>query len=177
MDEMKSNYSNWCKNNLKNPYYKRIYGVACIGNTISKIKGIKKDSYKVWYAMIQRCYKECNTVKKTYKDVFVCDEWLCYENFEKWYDKNYYKIENEVMNLDKDILIKGNKIYSPSTCVFVPKRLNILFVNTDNKNVIKNITDLYIGKINDKIIDAIYKNYINLDEILKREGYDENKSV
>ena len=157
--EIKSNYSNWNKNNIKNPYYKNIYNVACLGNTVSKVNGIKKYSYRVWYAMIQRCYKECNTTKKTYKDIFVCDEWLCFENFEKWYNENYYETNSEVMNLDKDILIKGNKLYSPNTCCFVPKRLNILFVNTNNKYIIKKITDLYIGKIDDKIIHAIYKNY------------------
>ena len=37
------------------------------------------------------------------------------------------------MNLDKDILIKGNKIYSPETCIFVPKNINLLFVKSDAK--------------------------------------------
>lgn len=169
--KLKTNYSNWKKNNIKNPYYKSIYKIACIGNATSKINGVKKYSYRVWYAMIQRCYKEYNTTKKTYKDVFVCNEWLCYENFEKWFEDNYYVVNNEVMNLDKDILIKGNRIYSPETCCFVPRRLNILFVNTNKKEVIKEITDLYIGKVDNKIIKAIYENYIyepvSLDEIIK----------
>ena len=124
--------------------------------------------------MIQRCYKEYNTTKKTYKDVFVCNEWLCYENFEKWFEDNYYVVNNEIMNLDKDILIKGNRIYSPETCCFVPRRLNILFVNTNKKEVIKEITDLYIGKVDNKIIKAIYENYIyepvSLEEIINSNG-------
>jgi hypothetical protein len=28
------------------------------------------------------------------------------------------------MDLDKDILIKGNKVYSPETCIFVPQKIN-----------------------------------------------------
>ena len=46
--------------------------------------------------------------------------------------KNYYEIPNENMQLDKDILIKDNKIYSPKTCIFVPQRINKLFTKRQN---------------------------------------------
>ena len=36
------------------------------------------------------------------------------------------------MELDKDILFKGNKIYSPSTCIYVPHRINSLFTKSDS---------------------------------------------
>jgi hypothetical protein len=61
----------------------------------------------------------------------VSEEWLNFQNFAKWYDKNYYEINGEKMEIDKDILVKRNKIYSPETCVFVPKRINLLFVKKD----------------------------------------------
>lgn len=156
-----TSWSNVMKGVVKNPYEKNIFNIACIGNEISKINGIKIESYKTWYAMLQRCYSECYKNKPTYIDCYVCDEWLCYENFKKWYDKNYYTVENEIMNLDKDILVKGNKVYSPKTCCFVPKRLNILFVNTTNKETIKRITDLYSNKIPNFIYNKIYENFIN----------------
>ena len=35
------------------------------------------------------------------------------------------------MHLDKDILCKGNKIYSKETCIFVPERINLLFTKSD----------------------------------------------
>ena len=35
------------------------------------------------------------------------------------------------MQLDKDILKKGNKVYSPETCIFVPRRINSLFIKSD----------------------------------------------
>ena len=156
-----TSWSNIIKGVVKNPYEKTIFNVACIGNEISKTNGVKIESYKVWYAMLQRCYSECYKNKPTYIDCSVCEEWLCYENFKKWYDKNYYRVENEIMNLDKDILVKGNKIYSPETCCFVPKRLNVLFVNTTNKDTIKRITDLYNNKIPHFIYNKIYENFIN----------------
>jgi hypothetical protein len=35
--------------------------------------------------------------------------------------------------LDKDILFKGNKIYSPETCCFVPNEINVLLCKNDSK--------------------------------------------
>lgn len=63
-----------------------------------------------------------------------------YFGFGYWDKENYYKIESEKMCLDKDILYKGNKIYSPNTCIYVPERINTLFVKSD-----KNRGELYIG--------------------------------
>ena len=51
------------------------------------------------------------------------------------------------MHLDKDILCKGNKVYSRNTCIFVPHRINNLFVKNDNsrgKNPI-GVSDLPSG--------------------------------
>ena len=36
------------------------------------------------------------------------------------------------MELDKDILVKHNKIYSPDTCIFVPHKINSLFTKRQN---------------------------------------------
>ena len=67
----------------------------------------------------------------TYKECTVCTEWHNFQAFAEWYENNYYEIPNESMSLDKDILFKGNKIYSPETCVFVPKNINSLFTKCD----------------------------------------------
>lgn len=93
-----------------------------------------KDSkaYRVWKGMLDRCYNEKHRNKyKTYIDCEVCEEWLNFQNFTEWFYENYYEIEGEEMHLDKDILIKGNKTYSPDTCIFVPKRINSLFTKCD----------------------------------------------
>ena len=82
--------------------------------------------------MLRRCYDEKLHKKyPTYIDCKVCEEWLNFQNFAKWYYNNYYEIENEKICLDKDILHKGNKIYSPDNCVFVPNNINVLFVKSD----------------------------------------------
>jgi hypothetical protein len=84
--------------------------------------------------MLKRCYNvEYSKKDNAYMDCEVCDEWFNFQNFAKWYDENFYEIEGEKIHLDKDILIKGNKIYSPETCVFVPARINILFAKSKSK--------------------------------------------
>lgn len=124
---VKSYYDSFIHGKIKNPFHKTSFGVGYIGYTTTRKNGALKESYKHWYAMIQRCYGKGH--EKYYKDCTVCDEWLCFENFEKWYEENYYEVDGEIMNLDKDILIKGNKTYSPETCIFVPKNINLLVLN------------------------------------------------
>lgn len=86
--------------------------------------GTLKDSYRHWYNMLARCYSE--SVKKRSpqcKGCTVCEEWFRYSIFKAWYDINSV----EGWALDKDILVKGNKCYSPQTCCFVPQEINSLF--------------------------------------------------
>jgi len=63
----------------------------------------------------------------------VDSKWHNYQVFAEWYDNNFYQVNNEQMHLDKDLLFKGNKIYSPLTCVFAPRRINTLILNRDAK--------------------------------------------
>ena len=77
---------------------------------------------------------------------------MLFSNFEKWFNDNYYEIENEQMELDKDILIKGNKIYSPENCIFVPHNINTLFVKNDKKrNCLIGVFKLKENKYTSKI--------------------------
>lgn len=68
-----------------------------------------------------------------YADCEVCEEWMCYQNFAEWWNKNMYHIGTERMHLDKDILIKGNKVYSPDTCLIVPQSINEIFHSSGKK--------------------------------------------
>lgn len=133
--KVRTRYSHFKNGDVKNPYHPSIFNIGYIGEGKFKSrdeKGNKTIEYIVWRNMIQRCY-DPYTINKhlTYKDCFVCEEWHNFQNFAKWYEENYYECNNERMELDKDILIKGNKVYSPTTCIFVPDRINILFVKND----------------------------------------------
>lgn len=116
------------KDGLKKLYY----GIGYYGKELEDVKLIDIPGYRTWRVMLQRCYDErLHNLEPRYKDCAICDEWHSLFNFNKWYLKNYYTIDDERMELDKDILFKGNKIYSPDTCVFTPKRINILFINAN----------------------------------------------
>lgn len=85
-------------------------------------------SYITWENMRTRCNNK-NYLEKnpTYINCKICEDWKKYSNFKKWFNENYYEIDDEKMCLDKDILVKGNKLYSPETCIFVPVQINTLF--------------------------------------------------
>ena len=92
--------------------------------------GVMLTSYAKWKSMLQRCYSEKYVNRrKCYVGCSVCDEWLRFSNFKRWFDKNYV----EGYYLDKDILVNGNKVYSPETCCFVPHEINELIETRKNK--------------------------------------------
>lgn len=158
-------YSNFKIGNIKDNFYPDIYDVGCLGNATSRDSNRKKKkAYLTWHNMLMRCYDEKSFKKHpTYVDCSVCDEWLCYENFEKWFSENYYEIDNEQMELDKDILVKGNKTYSPATCVFVPKRINMLIVKADGRR-----GKHPLGVTFDKETNKFMGRVITLDKIQKK---------
>lgn len=88
--------------------------------------------YKTWRSMLDRTLGSVYKNKyPTYKGCVVCDEWLTLSNFKAWFEsaENGYI---EGYHLDKDILVKGNKVYSPQTCCFVPHEINTLFSRKTN---------------------------------------------
>ena len=108
------------------------YGVGYfgVGDFILK-DGMNRKAYNKWSAMLQRCYdlEYQDERNPTYKGCSVSEEWMCFQN----YAKDYYEMlgNNSTWDLDKDILIRGNKIYSRETCVALPRELNVLTVGSD----------------------------------------------
>lgn len=120
-----SSINNIIKHRVKDVKWPIICGIGYIGRKKDYINKRKKSyAYTCWANMIRRCYDEKTQGKHpTYSQCTVCDEWHCFIEFEKWFNKNYI----QDWCLDKDILFKGNKIYSPATCCFVPYEINSLF--------------------------------------------------
>jgi len=87
--------------------------------------------YVLWNSMIKRCFSEKFKQKcPTYKDVTCSKEWLSMTKFiEDVSQMRGYGLEG--WDLDKDILQKGNKLYSKSTCCFVPHEVNSLLIKSD----------------------------------------------
>jgi hypothetical protein len=96
--------------------------------------------------MLERSYsKNIKDVQPSYKNVTVCEEWHNFQNFAQCFEENYNPEYMHGWHLDKDILVKGNKVYSPETCCFVPHEVNTLFTK---KNV--NRGEYPIGVTNSK---------------------------
>jgi len=105
-----------------------VYGVGYRG--IGKYSSSNK-SYKIWQSMLQRCYDpKYHKTKPSYIKCEVHQEWHNFQNFAKWFEKRYTVEKMLGWALDKDILIKGNRIYSPEACCLVPLEINSLFIKS-----------------------------------------------
>lgn len=134
--KVNTTYGNFKSGSIKNPYYPSICGVGMVGTKyLSRINSIQLKEYVAWTGMLDRCFSENQkSTQPTYKDVTCCDEWLLYENFYEWLHKqeNFDKLKNiKRWALDKDILNKRNKVYSPDTCCIVPQNVNCLFLKRE----------------------------------------------
>jgi hypothetical protein len=138
-----TSYISFKNGTVRSPYDRTLYKIGYLGEGEydTSVNNKPTKVYKTWEGMLRRGYDEKFKLKSpTYKDAIVCNKWHCFQTFADWYFNNYYEIEGERMHLDKDILIKGNKIYNPDACIFVPARINALFVKNN-----RNRGDLPIG--------------------------------
>lgn len=130
-------YRNFINKEVKNPYFPSVCGIGIIGNKYP----IKRDGkcvkeYNAWRHMLSRCVDKKQIEKRpTYEDAACCNEWLLYDNFYEWlhnqpnFNKWFY---SDKWAIDKDILNKNNKVYSPENCTLVPIYVNSLFTKRDN---------------------------------------------
>ena len=128
-------YNNFKKGNVTCPYEPRTCGVGYLGEGKYKARenGKNTDKYVIWHNMLNRCYNpKFHEREPSYKGCKVEDYLLNFQNMGEWIENNYYEVPGERMHLDKDILCKGNKVYSRETCIFVPERINKLFTKRDN---------------------------------------------
>lgn len=117
-------YSHLNGNGCKMCYFKRMRtGIYSVGLFDGEKNERYTNTYQLWRSMIKRCYNDKDQIRRPeYKGCSVYDKWLTFSKFKEWHNQNYI----EGYQLDKDILVKGNRVYGPNTCCFVPKELNIL---------------------------------------------------
>lgn len=134
-------YQNFKRGQVKNPYDKTMLGIGYLG--FGKYRTWENNdhtvAYMTWKCMLERCYHEKRKLDHpSYYDICtVCNEWFNYQNFAKWFEENFYYVD-ERLHLDKDIKNPNCKIYSPDTCLLVPQRINMLFLNMPNKHGLPN---------------------------------------
>ena len=118
--------------NVKDRYLPSVCGVGMLGAKYpSKINGVRTKEYGLWKRMLERCYSDAFKNKcPTYTDCEVSENFLHYEYFYEWCHKQI-GFSNEGCHLDKDLLVKGNKVYSESTCVFLPQEINKVLIKSE----------------------------------------------
>ncbi|MBE7035837.1 MAG: hypothetical protein E7403_00925 [Ruminococcaceae bacterium] len=106
--------------------------------------------------MKNRCGKYYQLQNPRYEGTYMCDEWLDnkYETFFTWLDNNYYEVDGEKqMDIDKDIIKYGNKLYHPDLCLVVPHSINTFYetIEVGKTNITYNSkTKKYRVKVADK---------------------------
>lgn len=121
--------SNLIAGHIKDRLARDVYGVGYVGTDMHiphDNASVPYRAYRLWHRMMERCYKGGNNFK-TYEGCTVSQRWQCFkhfyddlpnlEGFDKW-------VSRKDMQLDKDIKVKGNKVYSLETCMFVTQSEN-----------------------------------------------------
>lgn len=173
------------KGQLKNPFDINRFGGYSGAFTEYNSKNFRW-LYNIWIGIISRATgareeyaKNTNTYLNTsaYESIKLDPTWLCYNSFANWYMSYYSEFNKDKFefNVDKDLLYPyyyqftwGNKCYSPSTCVLLPKDINILISHIDINNI-NNHKNL-ISKLSYLMDDALDNNSIDKDAycVLKR---------
>jgi hypothetical protein len=174
--------SNIRKGKVKNLLHPTMLNIGYIGvgkyNSCINRKMTKP--YKTWASMFKRCYNYSPSGKyNSYDGCSVIPIWHNFQNFAKWFEENYI----EGFHLDKDILVKGNKVYSPDNCCFVPNEINNLFRCMEFKN--NNLpVGVYPYKLTNRFkakigIDNGKHEYIGIFETVKdaKTAYDNRKRI
>ena len=144
--------------NVKDPHLPSVYGIGVLGTKYpSKINGVLTKEYDLWRSMLKRCYSDAYKKKNpTYIDCEVSNKFKSYEYFYEWCHSQI-GFGNEGWQLDKDLLVKGNKIYSENTCVFIPKEINSLLVKREALRG-KHLIGVYWDKTNKAFKARVCKN-------------------
>ena len=118
---------------VKDPYSPSVFGVGILGTKYpSKVNSRNTKEYDLWYSMLRRCYSDNSKKKRpTYEGCEVSENFKSYQYFYEWCHKQI-GFGNKDWQLDKDLLVKGNKVYSEDSCIFIPQEINKVLTKREN---------------------------------------------
>ena len=143
---------------VKDSYSPSVYGVGILGTKYpSKINGVITKEYVLWKNMLKRCYSDKYQNKyPTYIDCEASDKFKSYEYFYEWCHKQV-GFDNQGWHLDKDLLTKGNKVYSEDSCIFIPQEINSLLINNTASRG-EHLIGVYWNKRANAFVSRVNKN-------------------
>ena len=143
---------------IKDPYTPSVYGVGIIGAKYPVSEGGRDTKeYTLWKNMLKRCYSDAYKKKRpTYECCEVSDNFKNYEYFYEWCHKQI-GFNNKGWHLDKDLLTKGNKVYSENSCVFIPAEINTLLIKCTASRG-ENLIGVYWDKKGKAFVAMVNKN-------------------
>lgn len=106
------------------PLKKTVCGIGYLGYSKHSKKlepAVRKRIFQRWTGMMRRCYDKSSRRFKNYKDCSVAEVWHSRGAFTDWCWETNPK---GLGQLDKDMRVSGNRVYSPETCMWVTNRLN-----------------------------------------------------
>lgn len=118
-------------------------------------------AYEAWHTMLSRCGAAYQAKKPSYLGVSCCRDWLYFSNFAVWFKDKY----REGFTLDKDLIERNNKIYSPKTCLYVPPSINS-FLTTSAK-----VRGNYPQSVTKAAAQSKFRARINNGEVRQHLGY------
>jgi len=152
-------YADIQKGTVKNPNHRSVHGVGYFGQGKYKSKnkqGKRFLYYQTWMGMIERCYCPKTQEKhSSYKGCSVDERWHNFQVFAEWFQENYNTETMQGWQLDKDLVLKGNKTYSPENCCFVPSQVNSILLKTNSK---RGKYPIGVSKLGNKYKATIRKN-------------------
>lgn len=112
------------KGAVKDKFMPSVVGVGIVGDTVVEKTGVGAAAYQTWRAMLHRCYSnKVHERQPTYEGCTVAEDFKFFPTFKKWFEQQPFW---EDFELDKDLLHKGNTVYSPETCCLLPKEINLM---------------------------------------------------
>jgi hypothetical protein len=149
---------------VSDPFYPFTAGVGYMGVGPYGSK-THKDAYQRWSGIFYRIFlsKDTNNLS-SYHDCRVDDRWCNFQSFAEWYYSQYTH-PDEIYDIDKDLKVRGNRVYGPDTCLLIPESLNVL-IASDKANPLAQGISIRHNKFRARVtIDGVRKTLGNYNSV------------